>query len=129
MDPIANMLTSIVNAQRVGKKRISLPFSSHKKDILDLLQQKEMIRKVRVQDSPSAKLIVSLKYSDSGAPRITGVKRFSKPGRRMYVKHDKIPFRYIGYGIVVLSTPEGIIDDSTARKKGIGGELVCALWA
>ena len=84
MDPIADMLTTIINAQRVKKKRVAIPYSKFKEDLLNLLQRKGLIAKVRVQDSPKSKLVVTLKYDNQEMPVIHGVRRKSKPGRRIY---------------------------------------------
>lgn len=128
MDTVANMLTTIVNAQRVGKERVAIPYSRFSKELLEFLQKKGVLAKVRVQESPRAKLVVTLAYDEEERPKISGVKRISAPGRRSYIKHSAIPFTYQGYGFLVLSTPEGLMDDSQARKKGVGGELICAIW-
>ncbi len=127
MDQIANMLTSLLNAQRIGKARVAVPYSGFKKDLLDFLQEKGKIAKVRLQKSPRTKLIVTLAY-DKKTAAISGLKRLSSPGKRMYVKSDEIPYSYQGYGFIVVSTPEGLMDDKRARQKGQGGELICAVW-
>ena len=127
MDPIANMLTTILNAQRVGKKRVAVPYSRHKKEILDFLQGKGYIAKVRVQESPRAKLVITLAY-DEEQPRLHGVKRLSKPGQRYYAKYNQIPYTYANIGEIVISTSTGMMTDREARKKKIGGELICAVW-
>ncbi len=128
MDPIANMLTTLNNAQRVGKQRAAIPYSRFTKSMLDVLQKKGIIAKVRLQASPKAKLIVTLVYDEHDTPRIRGVRRLSTPGRRLYVKQDKIPNNYRGFGIIILSTPKGLMDDNEARREKLGGELVCAIW-
>lgn len=128
MDVIANMLTSLVNAQRAGKKRVAVPYSNFKHQLLQFLQEQGYIAKVRVQESPRPKLVVTLKYYEDEKPRITGVKRLSSPGRRWYTGHTEVPFTYQGFGTVVISTSKGIIDEVTARKEHIGGEIICAIW-
>lgn len=127
MDPIADMLTSLLNAQRVGKKRVAVPYSNFKKSLLEFLQAKGMIASFRLQDSPKAKLIVTLKYEDE-EPAIHGVRRYSKPGSRYYVGSTEIPYTYQGIGLMVVSTPEGLKDEKQARKEKVGGELICAIW-
>lgn len=128
MDTVANMLTALVNAQRVGKKRVALPYSRFQKSLLEFLQQQGLVAKVRVQESPRAKLVVTLAYDEHEEPKIAGAKRLSSPGRRYYAGSDEIPFSYQGFGTIVVSTSEGLLDDVSARKRGLGGELVCAIW-
>lgn len=128
VDVMGNVLTTLTNAQRVGKKRVALPYSGHKKDFLEFLQRQEVVGSVRVQESPKAKLVVTLAYDEAGQPKITGAKRLSAPGRRWYAKHTEIPFTYEGYGFIVVSTSDGLMVDQVARKRGVGGELVCAIW-
>ena len=128
MDPIADMLTSLVNAQRVGKKRVAVPYSHFKKNLLTTLQEQGYISSVRVQESPKSKLVVSLAYDDFGNPKIRGVKRMSSPGGRMYARHAKMPYSYEGYGTIIVSTSRGLMDEKKARKDKVGGELVCAIW-
>lgn len=128
MDPIADMITSLVNGQRAGKKRVAIPYSRFKKSLLDMLIKKEMVAHVRVQEGVKAKLIVTLIYNEDGQPRIRGVRRLSKPGRRLYAGSNEMPFAYNGIGFVIVSTPQGLIDESQARREKIGGELICAIW-
>lgn len=128
MDPIADMLTSLVNAQRAGKKRVAVPYSKFKKELLDLLVQKGSVAHVRTQESPKAKLVVTLEYDEFGQPAMRGVKRISKPGRRVYARSKKMPFTYSQIGFIVVSTPEGLMDELQARREKIGGELICAIW-
>lgn len=128
MDPIADMMTSLMNSQRAGKKRVAVPYSNFKKDILDFLVAKGVVAHVRMQESPKAKLVVTLSYGDDGQPRMRGVKRISKPGHRVYRKANEIPFTYQNIGMILISTPKGIIDDIQARREKTGGELICAVW-
>ena len=128
MDTIANMLTTIINAQRVGKQRVALPYSRFKESLAELLKTKGLVGSVRVQDGPRPKLVVSLAYDDGGNARIQGAKRLSTPGRRVYVQHRDIPRSVSASGAVIISTPQGLMDDAAARKNGVGGELVCEIW-
>lgn len=128
MDPVADMLTSLINAQRVGKKRVAVPYSSFKQNILAILQEKGFIGNVRVQESPRAKLVVSLAYDEQGMPRIRGVKRLSSPGSRKFARHTNIPFSHEGFGTIILSTPQGLMDEKKARGEHVGGELICVIW-
>jgi len=122
------MLTSILNAQRVGKQRVAVPYSRFSEEVLNFLKTRGVIGSVRMQESPRSKLVVTLAYDSHNSPRIAGLKRLSKPGRKLYVKHDEIPFTYHNFGFMVLSSSKGIIDEKTARKDKLGGELICAIW-
>ena len=127
MDPIGDMLTSLINAQRAGKARVAVPHSKFKKQLLDFLVQKGMVDHVRMQESPRSKLVVTLKYPN-GEPAIRGVRRISKPGQRVYASAARMPYSYQSIGFVVISTPQGLIDESQARRQKVGGELICAIW-
>lgn len=128
MDTIANMLVSIINAQHVRKQRVAVQYSKSKESLAKLLKEKGLLAAVRVQEGDKPRLVLTLAYDENGSPRINGAKRISKPGRRMYVKHTKVPYSWGGAGMMVLSTPEGLMDDAKARKSGLGGELVCEIW-
>lgn len=128
MDTIANMLTTIINAQRVGKQRVALPYSKFKESLAQLLQSKGLVAAVRVQEGPRSKLVVTLAYQDETIPRISGVKRLSTPGRRLYAQQQDIPRPLTEAGSIIISTSQGLMDDATARRNGVGGELVCEIW-
>ena len=128
MDTVANLLNSVINAQRVEKKHVVVPYSRFSKELLDFLAKKEMIGKVRVQDSPIKKLVVSLRYHKDGRPTITGVQRVSKPGRRVYAKGTEMPYTRQDRGFIVVSTSTGLMDEKSARGKNLGGELLCEIW-
>lgn len=128
MDPIGDLFTTLINAQRVGKKRVALPYSRFKEQILELLKSKNMIGSVRLQDSPLAKLVVSLAYDEQQQPRIHGVRRLSKPGSRVYAHYSDIPYSKDGLGMVIISTSAGLIDDRSARRQRVGGELIGEIW-
>lgn len=129
MDAIANMLTSIYNAQRVGKSRVVVPYSRFKEQLAQLLQQRELVATVRVEEGTPRHLVVTLAYDEeSGKPKIQGVKRLSTSGRRHYVKQGQVPYPITDTGAIILSTSQGLMDDGQARRVGIGGELVCEVW-
>lgn len=129
MDAIANMLTSLLNAQRVGKTRVAVPYSRFKEQLANLLSDKGLVAAYRVQEGVKAQVILTLAYDEeSGRPRIQGVKRLSTPGRRQYAKHGHVPYPVQAQGAVVVSTPQGLMDDGQARRAGIGGELICEIW-
>lgn len=128
MDSVANILTILLNGQRVGKERVAVPFSKFAKNFLEFLKKENLIGDVRVQESPIAKLVVSLAYEEDETPKITGAKRISKPGRRVYAGSAKLPYTQQDRGMIIVSTPDGLMDEKHARGKNIGGELICAIW-
>lgn len=127
MDTIGNILTSLINAQKVGKKRIVVPYSKHTESFISFLQQKGLVAKVRLKDETKRELLVTLAY-EGKAPRIHGVRRLSRPGQRRYSGKGEIPYSFDGVGMVIISTSKGLLDDKTARKQGMGGELLCEVW-
>jgi small subunit ribosomal protein S8 len=124
MDTVADMLNGLVNAQQVGKERFAVPHSRFKEQLARLLQEKGIVADVRVQSGPHPKLIITLAY-DAGQPRVRAVKRLSRPGRRLYVKTDEIPWGTKDVSTFIVSTPQGLMDDRGARAAGLGGELIC----
>ncbi|MEX1997214.1 MAG: 30S ribosomal protein S8 [Candidatus Andersenbacteria bacterium] len=128
MDTIANMLQTIINAQRVNKKRVAVPYSRFKESLARLLQEKGLLASLRVQEGARSQLILTLAYTEAGKARIHGLKRLSRPGQRLYVSAGDIPYSLDGLGVVVVSTSKGLMDDGRARKEGVGGELVCEIW-
>lgn len=127
MDTIADMLTGLLNAQRVGKKRVIVPYSHFKEDLAKLLQQKKMVAKVRTEAGSLPTLVITLAY-DAERPRLHGMKRLSTPGRRWYVGQQDIPYITRGSGMIVVSTSQGLMDSKAARKAKMGGELICEIW-
>ncbi len=123
-DPIADMLTRIRNAHLALHKEVSVPRSKMKEAIAAILKQEGYISDVAV-DEGSIKL--SLKYF-KGKPVISGIKRVSKPGRRMYVGVHEIPKVQNGLGICILSTSRGVMDGNSAHEMKVGGELLCEIW-
>lgn len=128
MDTIANLLTSLLNAQRVGKVRVAVPHSRSKEQLVKLLVQEGLLGHVRVQAGARPQLIITLAYDKEGTPRIHGVRRLSTPGRRLYAPHRLIPQSLDGVGTVVVSTSRGLMIDRAARRERVGGELVCEIW-
>ena len=127
MDPISNMLTAIRNAQMVKKERVAVPYSEFKAELASFLREQGLVVKTRVQDGGRKRLIITLAY-ENGVPVIQTVKRLSKPGNRRYVKNEELPFTGNRPGIYVLSTSSGLMNQEKARKKGLGGELLCEIW-
>ncbi len=128
-DPIADMLTRIRNALMAGHEVVAIPASKLKRAILDILVQEGYVERVDWEDDGrQGMLVVRLKYDENGDPVIEGLKRISKPGRRIYAGADEIPKARSGYGTVIVSTSSGVMTDREARKRRVGGEVVCAVW-
>lgn len=127
-DPIADMLTRVRNAGAASLKEVSMPSSKMKASIAEVMKEEGYIRDYRVDGEGAIKnLSITLK-SYRGAPVIEGVKRISKPSCRVYCGSQEIPRVRNGLGTVVLSTPQGIISDRTARQQNVGGEILCYIW-
>ncbi|NOZ28021.1 MAG: 30S ribosomal protein S8 [Chloroflexi bacterium] len=128
-DPIADMLIRIRNAAMVGHKQVMMPSSKMKVAIARILKEEGFIQNYQVtRDHPQPQLRIILKYDQERKPVITGLKRVSKPGRRIYVKRQEIPWVLRGMGIAILSTPRGVMTDRKARRLGVGGEVLCYVW-
>ncbi len=128
-DPIADLITRLKNAGAVNKQTVSIPFSMFKLAIAEKLQAAGYVKAVEKKGKKVKKTLdVMLKYNERGEHAINGVKRISKPGRRMYRSvHELRPVKY-GHGALFLSTPEGIMTDEEARKEKIGGEALFEIW-
>ncbi len=128
-DPIADMLTRIRNANMVGHESVEVPASKIKKEIAKTLKEEGFIKDFEVIDDNKQGIIkIHLKYGKNNEKVITGLKRISKPGLRVYAKKDEIPKVLGGLGIAILSTSQGILTDKEARRRGIGGEVLCYVW-
>lgn len=128
-DPIADMLTRIRNANTVKHETVDIPASNIKKAIAQILLDEGYIKSFDViDDGAQGTIRVSLKYGSNKAKVITGLKRISKPGLRVYAKKDDIPKVLGGLGIAVISTSKGIMTDKKARLEGVGGEVLCYIW-
>lgn len=128
MDPISDMLTRIRNAQAVLHQTVSIPFSKFKLNLAKALEKEGYIGEVLIQGRRIRKVIeIKLKYEE-GKPLIRELKRISKPGQRIYLKKDKIRSVRQGYGLSIISTSQGLINDKEARKRGLGGEVICEIW-
>lgn len=123
-DPIADMLTRIRNAHMALHKEVSVPRSKMKESIAAILQQEGYVNDVKVEEKD---IKIALKYH-KGQPAIAGLKRISKPGRRVYVGSLDIPKVQNGLGICILSTSHGVMDGNRAHDSKVGGELLCEIW-
>lgn len=124
-DPIADMLTRIRNASAVSHERTSVPYSKLKEAIAGILKENKFIADYTVEGEGIAKAVV-IELKEKGT--ITKLIRVSKPGRRVYTGREGIPLVLGGRGIVIVSTPGGLMTGREARKRGLGGELICKVW-
>ncbi|MCU0587397.1 MAG: 30S ribosomal protein S8 [Syntrophobacteraceae bacterium] len=128
-DPIADFLVRIKNGQKARFDKVDIPASKMKASLATILKDEGYIKNFKfLRDDKQGILRVQLKYTDPREAAITGIKRISRPGCRVYVGHKEIPRILNGLGISILSTPKGVMTDRTARQEGIGGELLCAIW-
>lgn len=128
-DPIADMLTRIRNANSVRHKTVEIPASNTKKALAQILLDEGFIKGFEVIDNNVQGVIkVELKYSGENQRVISGLKRISKPGLRVYAKHTELPRVLGGLGVAIISTSKGIVTDKVARELGVGGEVICYVW-
>ena len=128
-DPIADMLTVIRNGCRAKHKKVEVPASRMKSEILRVLLEEKFISNYKyIEDSKQGKLRVYLKYTGDEESVITGLRRASTPGLRRYAGSKKLPRVQGGLGVAIITTSQGIMTEKEARKRGIGGEIVCHVW-
>lgn len=128
-DPIGDMLTRIRNGIMASYDAVDIPSSKLKMNIVKVLKSEGFIKNYRIMNEGARETIrVFLKYDENGVAVIGGLKRVSKPSRRFYTKTDKIPKVLGGLGVNILSTSKGVMTDREARKMGVGGEVLCAIW-
>ena len=128
-DTIADMLTRIRNAVQMRYVEVKVPASNIKKEIARILKEEGFINDYKIDsDNAQGTIILTLKYTDKKESVITGLKRISKPGLRVYAKSDEIPKVLNGLGIAIISTSKGIMTDKQARKENIGGEVLAYIW-
>lgn len=128
-DPIADMLTIIRNASRAKKEAAEVKNSVLCETILKLLKREGFVANYKLmKDNKQGMLRVYLKYMKDGAPAITGLKRISKPGLRVYKKAESLPKVYGGLGVAIVSTSRGLLTDNEAREQKVGGEVICYAW-
>ena len=124
-DPIADMLTRIRNANQMRNKEVSMPVSKMKLEIARILDAEGFITNYTVNENT---LTLTLKYGQNKERVITGLKRISKPGLRVYAGAEEIPHVLNGLGIAIISTPKGVMTDKLARKNNVGGEVIAYIW-
>jgi small subunit ribosomal protein S8 len=130
-DPVADMLTRIRNANKALQDRVEMPSSKLKEQIARILEEEGYIRGFHVVEPgqlPYKVLVVELKYGRSRERVLTGLKRVSKPGRRIYANKKRLPRVLGGLGTAILSTSRGVITSRTAEREGVGGEVICFVW-
>jgi small subunit ribosomal protein S8 len=128
-DPVADMLTRIRNANKAMHDRCEMPTSRLKVEIARILKEEGYIRDFRVQKGESFDtLVVELKFGRNRERVISGLRRVSKPGRRVYARKDRLPRVLGGMGTAILSTSSGLVTSRTAEERGIGGEVICFVW-
>ena len=128
-DPIADMLSRIRNGNNAKHDTVDVPASNMKKELAQILVDEGFIKGFDViEDGKQGVIRIELKYGQNNEKVISGIKRISKPGLRVYVKNDEIPRVLGGLGIAILSTSKGIKTDKDARREGVGGEVLCYVW-
>lgn len=128
-DPIADMLTRIRNANTVGHETVEVPASRMKISIAQILKDEGYIKDFEVIDDNKQGMInIALKYGANKERVISGLKKISKPGLKVYAKKDEVPKVLGGLGIAIVSTSKGVISDKAARELGVGGEVICYVW-
>ena len=129
-DPVADMLTRIRNANKALHETVEMPSSKLKEEIARILKEEGYVREYRVEQDarPYKVLVIELKYGRGRERVLTGLKRISKPGRRIYAGKDALPRVLGGMGTAILSTSRGVITSRTAESEGIGGEVICFVW-
>lgn len=128
-DPIADLLTRIRNANVVHHDKVEIPASKIKQAVVQILKEEGFVKDFEVlSDGKQGVLRVSLKYGPERDRVITGIKRISKPGLRVYAKKEQLPKVLGGLGIAIISTSQGIMSDKQARKNGLGGEVIAYVW-
>lgn len=128
-DPIADFLTRIRNANTVYKERVDIPSSRIKKGLAEILKNEGFIRTYEfIDDGKQGTLRLYLKFGPNKQRVISGLKRISKPGLRVYAKKEELPRVLGGLGVAVISTPKGLMTDKQARQAGLGGEVICYIW-
>ena len=127
-DPIADMLTRIRNANVMRHETVTMPSSTMKVRIADILKEEGFITDYAVTGDVKKELTITLKYAEGGVRVISGLKKISKPGLRVNAPADKLPRVLKGLGVAIISTSKGVMSDKKARALGVGGEVICYVW-
>ena len=128
-DPVADLLTRIRNASRAEHEKVDIPSSKLKVRVCEILKDEGFIKNFRVlEDQKQNTLRGYMKYGPSNEKVISGLVRVSKPGRRVYVTHDKVPSILAGMGVAIVSTSRGVVTDRAARQQKVGGEVLAYVW-
>lgn len=128
-DPIADMLTRIRNANSVKHESVQVPSSKIKQEIARILLEEGYIKSYDVtEDGKQGMIDIKLKYAQNGQRVITGLKKISKPGMKVYADKTRVPKVFNGVGVSIISTSQGVLTDRQAREKGVGGEVICYVW-
>ena len=128
-DPIADFLTQIRNANDVYHEKVEIPASNLKTEIARIMKEEGFISDYKyIEDNKQGKLRINMKYGPNNEKVVSGLKRISKPGPRVYANKDELPKVLGGIGIAVISSSRGLVTDKEARKEGIGGEVLCYIW-
>lgn len=128
-DPISDMLSRVRNGYLAKKRVVELPYSKTKENLGKILLKEGFLRRMEIkgQKPTERKIILGLKYPNK-KPVLTGIKRISKPGLRIYARAGKIPPIRVGFGFSIVSTSKGLMTDYKAKKKNLGGEIICQVW-
>lgn len=128
-DPIADMLTRIRNAILIKSEKVDIPASKIKVDISKILKEEGFVKSYKIiKDKKQGLLRITLKYTPDNESIITGLRRISKPGRRVYVGKDELPRVMGGVGLAIITTSKGVMSDKKCRQEGVGGEVLCYIW-
>jgi len=128
-DPIADMLTRIRNANMVRHEKLELPASKLKKEVADILKREGFVKDFEyIEDNKQGVLRIFMKYGTNDERVITGIKRISKPGRRVYAGATEVPRVLNGLGVAIVSTSKGVLSDKEARSQAVGGEVLAYVW-
>ena len=128
-DPIADMLTRIRNANLAYKDEVVVPASRLKEEIAQVLAREGYVTGYRVEgEEPKRRIVIEMKYGPDRERTVSGVKRVSRPGRRVYADRDRLPRVLGGLGIAILSPSQGLMTDRQAARRGVGGEVLCHVW-
>ncbi len=128
-DPIADMLTRIRNAQNVKKNEVLIPFSNLKFEIAKILKHENYIEDLEnIEEAKFPQIKITLKYDEKKQPVIRNIKRISRPGQRIYINKNKLPRVLNNLGIAIISTSQGLMTNKEAKRKNIGGEILCEIW-